>query len=153
MGLLSDGGVHSHIRHLFAILELAKRKGFEDVYVHCFLDGRDTPPASGENYILKLEEKMKEKGEEWNTKEYYEWIEDHIPKIFIYPGELPCQLSYNDETLLCYDDSEHNYYYNTQEKILFVSNVRKMEDILLEVAKEGDSDFDFDDYRLLCCYG
>ena len=61
MGLLSDGGVHSHMRHLFAILELAKRKGFEDVYVHCFLDGRDTPPASAENYILKLEEKMQEK--------------------------------------------------------------------------------------------
>ena len=61
MGLLSDGGVHSHQRHLFAILELAKRKGFENVYVHCFLDGRDTPPASAENYILKLEEKMKEK--------------------------------------------------------------------------------------------
>ncbi len=62
MGLLSDGGVHSHMRHLYAILELAKRKDFEDVYVHCFMDGRDTPPASGENYILKLEEKMKEKG-------------------------------------------------------------------------------------------
>jgi len=62
MGLLSDGGVHSHIRHLYALLELAKRKDFEDVYVHCFMDGRDTPPASGENYILKLEEKMKEKG-------------------------------------------------------------------------------------------
>lgn len=62
MGLLSDGGVHSHIRHLFALLELAKRKDFEDVYVHCFLDGRDTPPASGESYIIKLEEKMKEKG-------------------------------------------------------------------------------------------
>ena len=56
MGLLSDGGVHSHMRHLFAVLELAKRKGFEDVYVHCFLDGRDTPPASAEGYILKLEE-------------------------------------------------------------------------------------------------
>ena len=62
LGLLSDGGVHSHMRHLFAVLELAKRKGFEDVYVHCFLDGRDTPPASAEGYILKLEEKMKEKG-------------------------------------------------------------------------------------------
>ena len=62
MGLLSDGGVHSHIRHLYALLELAKRKDLEDVYVHCFLDGRDTPPASGESYIMKLEEKMKEKG-------------------------------------------------------------------------------------------
>ena len=61
LGLLSDGGVHSHIRHLFAILELAKRKGLEDVYVHCFLDGRDTPPASAESYLLKLEEKMREK--------------------------------------------------------------------------------------------
>ena len=62
MGLLSDGGVHSHIRHLYAILELAKRKDFEEVYVHCFMDGRDTPPASGEMYISELEEKMKEKG-------------------------------------------------------------------------------------------
>ena len=62
MGLLSDGGVHSHIRHLYALLELAKRKGFEDVYVHCFMDGRDTPPASGESYISALEEKMAEKG-------------------------------------------------------------------------------------------
>ena len=61
MGLLSDGGVHSHIRHLYALLELAKRKGIEDVYVHCFLDGRDTPPASAEGYIAKLEEVMKKK--------------------------------------------------------------------------------------------
>ena len=62
MGLLSDGGVHSHIRHLYALLELAKRKDFEDVYVHCFLDGRDTPPASAETYISELENKMIEKG-------------------------------------------------------------------------------------------
>ena len=62
IGLLSDGGVHSHIRHLYGLLELAKRKDFEDVYVHCFLDGRDTPPASGEGYIVELEKKMQEKG-------------------------------------------------------------------------------------------
>ena len=62
MGLLSDGGVHSHIRHLVALLEFAKRKDFENVYVHCFMDGRDTPPTSGEGYIAKLEEKMKENG-------------------------------------------------------------------------------------------
>ena len=62
LGLLSDGGVHSHIRHLYGLLEMAKRRDFEDVYVHCFLDGRDTPPASAEGYITQLEEKMKEKG-------------------------------------------------------------------------------------------
>ena len=62
MGLLSNGGVHSHIRHLYALLELAKRKDFEDIYVHCFLDGRDTPPASGEGFITELEQKMAEKG-------------------------------------------------------------------------------------------
>ena len=62
MGLLSEGGVHSRLRHLFALLELAKRKDFEDVYVHCFMDGRDTPPTSGEGYIAQLEEKMQEKG-------------------------------------------------------------------------------------------
>ena len=62
LGLVSDGGVHSHIRHLYGLLELAKRRDFEDVYVHCFLDGRDTPPASAEGYITQLQEKMKEKG-------------------------------------------------------------------------------------------
>ena len=61
LGLLSDGGVHSHIRHLYGLLEMAKRRDFEDVYVHCFLDGRDTPLASAEGYITQLEEKMKEK--------------------------------------------------------------------------------------------
>ena len=62
LGLVSDGGVHSHIRHLFGLLEMAKRRDFENVFVHCFLDGRDTPPASGEGYLIQLEEKMKEKG-------------------------------------------------------------------------------------------
>ena len=47
MGLVSDGGVHSHNTHIYGLLELAKRQGLEKVYVHCFLDGRDTPPASG----------------------------------------------------------------------------------------------------------
>ena len=61
LGLVSDGGVHSHNRHLYGLLEMAKRRDFENVYVHCFLDGRDTPPASAEGYIIKLEEKMKEK--------------------------------------------------------------------------------------------
>ena len=62
MGLVSDGGVHSHITHIYGILELAKRQGIEKVYVHCFLDGRDTPPASGKEYVEQLEEKMKEIG-------------------------------------------------------------------------------------------
>ena len=62
LGLVSDGGVHSHIRHLFGLLEMAKRRDLEEVYVHCFLDGRDTPPASAESYVQELEEKMKEKG-------------------------------------------------------------------------------------------
>ena len=61
LGLVSDGGVNSHNRHLYGLLEMAKRRDFENVYVHCFLDGRDTPPASAENYIMKLEEKMAEK--------------------------------------------------------------------------------------------
>ena len=61
LGLLSDGGVHSHNRHLYGLLEMAKRRDFEDVYVHCFLDGRDTPPPSAEGYLIELQDKMKEK--------------------------------------------------------------------------------------------
>ncbi len=54
-GLLSDGGVHSHNTHLYALLELAKREGVRDVFVHCLLDGRDTPPQSGIEYLAQLE--------------------------------------------------------------------------------------------------
>ena len=61
-GLLSDGGVHSHNTHLYGLLELAKREGLSNVYVHCFLDGRDTPPSSGADYIEQLESKMREIG-------------------------------------------------------------------------------------------
>ena len=62
MGLLSDGGVHSHNTHLYGLLEMAKREGVEKVHVHCFLDGRDTPPASGKEFVEALEAKMKEIG-------------------------------------------------------------------------------------------
>lgn len=62
MGLLSDGGVHSHNTHLYGLLELAKREGIENVYVHCFLDGRDTPPSSGKGYIKELNDEMKKIG-------------------------------------------------------------------------------------------
>ena len=58
-GLLSTGGVHSHITHLFALLKLAKEKSVEQTYVHCFLDGRDTPPSSGADFMQQLVDEMK----------------------------------------------------------------------------------------------
>src|SRR5580704_8942536 len=62
MGLLSDGGVHSHINHLFALLEMAKQWKVEKVFVHCFMDGRDTPPNSGRDFVRQLQQKMRELG-------------------------------------------------------------------------------------------
>lgn len=61
-GLVSDGGVHSHIEHLYALLRLVKNKGIEKVFVHCFLDGRDTPPQSAKEYIESLEAHMRDLG-------------------------------------------------------------------------------------------
>ena len=61
-GLLSDGGVHSHIQHLFALLQMAKDKGLEKVYVHCFLDGRDVSPTSGKSFVQELCDKCAEIG-------------------------------------------------------------------------------------------
>lgn len=58
LGLLSDGGVHSHISHLFALLDMAKKKGLSKVLVHCFLDGRDVPPRCAGNYIAALQSHM-----------------------------------------------------------------------------------------------
>jgi 2,3-bisphosphoglycerate-independent phosphoglycerate mutase len=61
-GLLSDGGVHSHQNHLYALLRMAKQNGVDRTYVHCFMDGRDTLPTNGAEYILRLQQKMREFG-------------------------------------------------------------------------------------------
>lgn len=62
MGLLSDGGVHSHNTHLYALLELAKKKNFDNVYIHCIMDGRDVSPTSGVGFVSELFHKTKEIG-------------------------------------------------------------------------------------------
>ena len=62
MGLLSDGGVHSHLDHLFALIDMAKRRGVERLYVHCFTDGRDVPPSSGKGFVERLSAKLAEAG-------------------------------------------------------------------------------------------
>ncbi|HEY8716685.1 MAG TPA: 2,3-bisphosphoglycerate-independent phosphoglycerate mutase [Candidatus Acidoferrum sp.] len=62
IGLLSDGGVHSHIEHLFALLQMAAKNKVKDVFVHCFMDGRDTPPHSGRDFISQLQHKMRQLG-------------------------------------------------------------------------------------------
>ena len=61
-GLLSDGGVHSHLTHLFALLRLAKQRGVSKVFVHCFMDGRDVPPTSGADFMKQLEDFMDAEG-------------------------------------------------------------------------------------------
>ena len=60
MGLLSDGGVHSHIEHIFALIDMAKKRDIENLYIHCFLDGRDVLPKSAFEYVRRLEEKLEE---------------------------------------------------------------------------------------------
>jgi 2,3-bisphosphoglycerate-independent phosphoglycerate mutase len=62
MGLCSDGGVHSQLTHLYAVLEMAKREGVKEVFVHCFMDGRDTPPESGLGYFRQVQQKLREIG-------------------------------------------------------------------------------------------
>src|SRR5258708_29764600 len=62
LGLLSDGGVHSHIQHLFALLEMAKQQKVENELVHCFMDGRATPPNTRREFVQRLQQKMRELG-------------------------------------------------------------------------------------------
>ncbi len=62
IGLLSDGGVHSHLTHLYGLLEMAKKSGVQNVFVHCLMDGRDVPPTSGKDFVAQLQDKMNEIG-------------------------------------------------------------------------------------------
>ena len=58
MGLVSDGGVHSHLRHLYALVRIGAEKGLKKIVVHAFMDGRDTPPQSGQGYMAKLQQEL-----------------------------------------------------------------------------------------------
>ena len=62
LGLMSTGGVHSHLKHIFGMLDMAKQRGVKQTYVHCFLDGRDVAPTSGAGFVAELNEKCKELG-------------------------------------------------------------------------------------------
>lgn len=124
-------------------------------------------PFAGENQkniLLSLKEikylsnnwdykKMEENSQEWDTKEYKEWIQGHYFHILIYPGILPSYLLYKDKTLLNCENSEYDYFYDTQGRKLFVSNAKKIDDVLFEIAKEGKSELNFDDYKELCLEG
>ncbi|WP_042353960.1 2,3-bisphosphoglycerate-independent phosphoglycerate mutase [Bacillus rubiinfantis] len=114
-GLLSDGGVHSHIDHLFALLKLAKEQGVEKVYVHAFLDGRDVGPQTAKGYIQESLDKMKEYGGEFATisGRYYSMDRDkrweRVEKSYramVY-GEGP---SYKDPLELVDDSYAHGIY-------------------------------------------
>lgn len=96
------------------------------------------------------DKRIKDNSDEWDSKEYNKWIKEHYPHIFIYPGTLPRQLSYDGKILLNYDDSEYDYYYDKPAKQLYLCNSRRIEDILFEVAKDGKSDLNLDGYRELC---
>lgn len=99
------------------------------------------------------DKKIKENSDEWDSKEYNEWMKEQYPHIFIYPGTLPRQLSYDGKILLNHDDTECDYYYDKQAKQLYLCNSRRIEDILFEVAKDGNSDLSLDEYRELCLEG
>ena len=62
MGLCSDGGVHSLLTHLYAVIEMAKQQNVSEVFVHCFMDGRDTPPESGLGFLREIQKKLREIG-------------------------------------------------------------------------------------------
>ena len=74
MGLLSTGGVHSHLTHIFAILDMAKQRGVEKVFVHCFLDGRDVAPKSGAGFVAQLQAKC----DELKNARYYDYGDNKI---------------------------------------------------------------------------
>jgi 2,3-bisphosphoglycerate-independent phosphoglycerate mutase len=97
LGLLSDGGVHSHIQHLFALLEMARQAGVKETYCHAFLDGRDTPPQSGIGYLAQLEEYFQQKaygkiatlgGRYWGMDRDKRWerVEKHFKTLVLGEG-------------------------------------------------------------------
>ena len=112
-GLLSDGGVHSHNTHLYGLLEMAKRNGLEKVYVHCFLDGRDTPPTSGKEFVKALEEEFNinlsfDKNDELIRCKECKYCIDYCRIVDGYETKYACKLK-REQDGLAYRISEDDF--------------------------------------------
>lgn len=111
---------------------------------------KDKCAELSDNWNIKW---IKDNAYEWDVPEYGKWIDGHIPHIYIYSGKFPRQLYYYNYFLLNYDEPVIHYYYDEKAEQLFISDSWKIEDVLFEVAKEGNTSFDMDDYQILCREG
>jgi 2,3-bisphosphoglycerate-independent phosphoglycerate mutase len=115
LGLLSDGGVHSHNTHLYALLQMAKDRGLTKVFIHCLMDGRDVPPTSGIEFVRQLEDKIKEigvgeiasvQGRYWGMDRDNIWTRVEKGYNAIAMGEGTTALSAEQAVLQSYDKGE-----------------------------------------------
>lgn len=101
-------------------------------------------------------EKINQKSKEWDSKEYAQWIKNHHPNIFLYPGKLPSRLLYTypkDELLLDYEDADTAYYYEKNSNRLFVNGEKDIYNLLLKIVQDKDIPFTIESFRLLCMEG
>lgn len=96
-------------------------------------------------------EKLSSISREWESDEYKEWLENHYPQIFFFDGKLPMDLSYGNDILVQF--SEGDYIYDSNKKLLYISRNIELESTLLNIAKEGKSGLDIDDFEELCMKG
>ena len=89
--------------------------------------------------------------QEWNTLEYIQWKVGHYPSIHLFEGKMPCYLEYNGKKLMEFDDN--NYWYDSANRNLYVNSLCNIDDLLFEIAREGKSGLDLDDYQELCRKG
>lgn len=131
------------------------------------LSGVSTP-FTGENQIKVLSllkeksklltecwdiEKLKSNSAEWTAPEYKEWVKNHYPKIFIYQGDLPKLLQFEDFLLMRFNVHDTLYHYDKSNRCLYVSSNQKIDDILRDVVLEKKNDLTFDDFKILCLDG
>lgn len=144
MGLLSDAGVHSHMKHLFALLDMAKKNKVPEVYIHCFLDGRDTPPKSAQKYITQLNAKCKKiglgsiatiMGRFYAMDRDNRWNREHKAYSAMIEGHCYVYSTPNKALKAAYDRGETDEFV----KPTIISKDAEKKDGAKKYVKEGDS--------------
>lgn len=145
---LSNIEIASALRYL-SIAENLQRPyiGNHQPQVLLALKDKKTPRLA-DNYNV---EELSNRAVEFDNEEYQNWIVDHYPKIFIYPKTLPKELEYDGIVLLNYNDTD--YYYDKGNKKLYLNQLADKNTLLFEIAKSHTTDFDIDDYQILCLDG
>lgn len=146
---LSESEISSFLAYISPLSEAHPFTGENQKAALLYLKDEKRSGLVEKLYLTKLQDESIE----MNSTEYTKWLENHYPSIFIYQGDFPVRLYYQEYPLIEYTDEQQGYYYDKPNKCLYICGNKAIDELLFEAARDSKTDLDLDDYQQLCMSG